>query len=162
MNRARSRERGPSRKGDLGRFWEKAFPEPNSGCWLWVGGLNQKGYGKFFYNKRPAMAHRASYEMHVGPIPDGLELDHLCRVRCCVNPDHLEPVSSSENTKRGLTPALSRDRQLSKTHCPSGHPYSPENTYLRSNGDRSCRTCERDRKRIDMRRRRAELRCEAA
>lgn len=68
-----------------------------NGCWIWQRGMYQGGYGHF----RDNYAHRASYEMHVGPIPDGLVIDHLCRVRACVNPSHMEPVTSGENTKRG-------------------------------------------------------------
>lgn len=82
--------------------WQKAFEshvhhDPNSGCWLWAGADNGVGYGKF----RGKYAHRVSYEAAKGPIPDGMHLDHLCRIRCCVNPDHLEPVTNAENARRG-------------------------------------------------------------
>jgi hypothetical protein len=116
-------------------------PEPNSGCWIWTGYLN-KGYGHVVrggYGRGPIQrwrVHRLSYETACGPIPVGLELDHLCRVRCCVNPDHLEPVTRLENIRRGEAGSNNR----SKTHCPKGHPYSEENTVLYSRG-RECRTC---------------------
>lgn len=92
----------PSKFGPKGNYIE-AFAshihfEPNSGCWLWAGADNGVGYGKF----RGKYAHRISYEMNRGPIPNGMHLDHLCRVRCCVNPSHLEPVTNAENARRGL------------------------------------------------------------
>ena len=90
------------------------------------------------------MAHRVSYEMAKGKIPDGLQLDHLCRMTLCVNPSHLEPVTPKENIRRGETAEVARLTQLSKTHCPQGHPYSGENLYLKPNGRRECRQCVRD------------------
>ena len=79
-------------------FEARVHYEPNSGCWLWAGADNGEGYGKF----RGKYAHRLSYERHKGPIPDGLHLDHLCRMPCCINPDHLEPVTNAENARRGM------------------------------------------------------------
>ena len=76
------------------------IPEPNTGCWLWLGGLNQKGYPQFKHQQRTWRAHRFMYERAKGPLPEGLTLDHLCRVRSCVNPDHLEPVTHAENCRR--------------------------------------------------------------
>ena len=107
------------------RFWEKVSPEPNTGCWFWTAGL-RNGYGAIFQeriNSKQIMryAHIVSYEMHKGPVPKGLQLDHLCRNPLCVSPYHLEPVTSGENTRRGLAPALSRIRFSSRTHCPQGH-----------------------------------------
>ena len=131
------------------RFEEKYVPEPNSGCWLWIGNLESKGYGKFYIGGRPKKAHRISYELAKGPIPAGLEPDHKCRVRCCVNPDHLEAVTHRENMKRGVFP------QSSRTHCPSGHPYDESNTYIKK-GLRSCRACQA----LRMREARARLRIE--
>ena len=125
------------------RFFNKVMPEPNSGCWLWTGAMNNTGYGAFWFNGRITKAHRASYELFVGKIPDGLQLDHLCRIRCCVNPEHLEPVTGSENVKRGLTPAINRLRESSKTHCPQGHEYNEENTYVTAAGWRKCRQCRK-------------------
>lgn len=85
------------------RLFEKVHFEPNSGCWLWVGADNGAGYGTMTSgHSTRAYAHRVSYELARGPIPDGMHLDHLCRIRCCVNPDHLEPVTNAENARRGL------------------------------------------------------------
>lgn len=84
------------------RLMEKVHFEPNSGCWLWAGADNASGYGKLAIGHSARVyAHRASYELAKGPIPDGMHLDHLCRVTCCINPDHLEPVTNRENARRG-------------------------------------------------------------
>lgn len=146
-SRTTRRPRGQSKKGVSGRFWERVIPEPNSGCWLWVGGRARYGYGTFYLNGRHVYAHRVSYEMHVGPIPAGLELDHKCRVPACVNPNHLEPVTHRENVKRGLAGIKTAEWQRSKTHCPNGHQYTADNIYYRSNGHRDCRTCSQKRSR---------------
>ncbi|MGA5354024.1 HNH endonuclease signature motif containing protein [Streptomyces thermodiastaticus] len=111
-------------------------------CWIWQAATNRKGYGIFSVNGGSTLAHRFSYELHVGPIPDGLELDHRCRVRACSNPAHLEPVTHAENVRRGKAGAHYRNR----TECPQGHPYDDQNTYRRRNGGRACRQCDRDRK----------------
>lgn len=116
-------------------------PEPNSGCWLWTGTINDSGYGRFNVSDRRERAHRLLYEYLKGPIPEGLILDHLCRVRSCVNPDHLEPVTQGENVRRGMAGATQRARQLAKTHCPHGHDYTPENTSYNWRGARVCRAC---------------------
>ena len=124
--------------------------QPN-GCWWFTGHLSKCGYGKFRY-KRQVEAHIASYELHVGPVPVGMVLDHTCHNpkictlgnkcphrRCC-NPDHLEPVTAAENSRRGGA-GLFHSR---KTHCPAGHEYTPENTYDGGKGKgRQCRTCRR-------------------
>jgi hypothetical protein len=97
------------------------------------------------------MAHRWSYEYHVGPIPDGLQLDHLCRVRRCVNPWHLEPVTNRVNSQRGKAGAVNAARQEAKEFCPYGHPYSPENTYQRPDRNgRDCRRCMRARAKVSQ------------
>ena len=85
----------------LARLEERLAPVTESGCWLWLGELNRNGYGRLSVGGRRAMAHRLAYELLVGPIAPGLVLDHLCRVRCCCNPAHLEPVTVRENTHRG-------------------------------------------------------------
>ena len=87
------------KRNDLARFDAKHTKYEN-GCWLWTGGIQPKGYGTFRFRGKHYLAHRAAYEMFVGPIPDGLEIDHTCCVRHCVNPDHLEPVTPSENVLR--------------------------------------------------------------
>lgn len=112
-------------------------------CWLWSGSLRSGGYPILWNGQRQVAAHRWSYEQHVGPIPDGLVIDHLCRVRHCVNPAHLEPVTSRENTRRSELTIASRN--AAKTHCPSGHPYDEENTHQGKLG-RYCRACLRGRK----------------
>ncbi len=91
-------------------FWDiyadKILPEPNSGCWFWMGGLSERQYGVIYPSRGTNVrAHRVAYEMTRGPIPDGLVLDHLCRVHCCVNPDHLEAVTQGENVRRGFRPS---------------------------------------------------------
>ena len=126
------------------RFDAKWIPEPNTGCWLWTASTRRGGYGGFWSGGKTVRAHRYAYERWVGPIPDGLELDHLCRNPTCVNPDHLEPVTHRENTLRGETIAAAN---AAKTHCPQGHPYDERNTYVYPNGRRNCRTCDRDRDR---------------
>lgn len=114
---------------------------PDDGCWVWTRRVNRKGYGSFSYMGKERPVHRVSYELFVGPIPEGLQLDHLCRVRACVNPAHLEPVTCRENLMRGETLAA---RQAGMTSCHRGHPFTPENTYIRpSSNIRECRACWR-------------------
>lgn len=98
---------------DLGWLFDRAHPVPFSGCWLWAGSLAGSGYARFMLNKKMVAAHRVAYELKHGPIPDGLQMDHLCRVRCCINPDHVEPVTASTNVKRGLVPAMLLERNIS-------------------------------------------------
>lgn len=127
------------------RFWGRVERCDSSGCWQWIGAKNQ-GYGKLRSRGRTYKAHRVAYEALIGPIPDGMVIDHLCRNRCCVNPAHLEPVTPVENTLRGANSV--------KTHCPHGHEYTEENTavYQRSGEARgkyrACRTCARFRARV--------------
>jgi hypothetical protein len=132
------------------RFWEKVERVPWSGCWIWIGGCNGVGYGLLWegsFSKKLKLAHRVSFEMHIGPIPAGLDLDHLCRVRCCVNPDHLEPVTRAVNINRGVVAQVHRARAELITHCPKGHPYDEANCYHHPNGTRNCRACGRERMR---------------
>ena len=123
------------------RILDNSIPEPNSGCWFWLGTLTAAGYGVIGVNYKKFYAHRLSYEAFKGNIPEGLEIDHLCRVRCCVNPDHLEAVTHRVNNQRGDTGKATGARNKAKTHCPRGHPYSGLNLYVSSKGARHCRTC---------------------
>lgn len=134
-------------------FWPKVDrdgPQPEwnpdlGNCWLWLAYIGPGGYGRFKPPGRrsPEVAHRVAYRLMVGPIDKGLDLDHLCRVRSCVNPGHLEPVTRQENLLRSpLMGGLNRE----KTHCANGHPYDEENTYFAASGRRNCRQCQRDRR----------------
>ncbi len=121
------------------RFWAKV--NKTDGCWEWTG-VTVNGYGRFLFTTgKTVRAHRFAYELLVGPIPDGLQLDHLCRNRSCVNPVHLEPVTQQENLRRGNPGKHWSDR----THCDYEHPYDEANTIMRSNGTRVCRECGRRR-----------------
>lgn len=102
----------------------------------------ENGYGRFWLEGKNVLAHRWSYEHHVAEIPEGLVIDHLCRNHGCVNPDHLEPVTISENTIRGIGPQAASERGKAITHCPQGHEYTKENTYTGGRG-RTCWTCKR-------------------
>lgn len=120
----------------LEKFWDSVLFTTD--CWEWQGMKNTKNYGQFWINGRRPMAHRLSYELHKGKIPEGLQVDHLCRNPPCVNPDHLETVTHLENMKRG---DIFQNHPFSKiTHCPQGHEYSQENTRI-YRGRRYCRTC---------------------
>lgn len=132
----------------IDRIMTRIVLDPGSGCWLWEGALTV-GYGclKPLVDepKRTDLVHRLTYEYFIGPIPDGLEPDHLCRVRSCCNPWHLEPVTRRENAIRGECGSVTRAKMLAKTHCPQGHPYSGDNLYIAKSGDRMCKTCQRTR-----------------
>lgn len=126
------------------RFWQKV--EKTAGCWIWKAARDRDGYGFFTpIHGKHLRAHRVAYELLKGPIPEGLQIDHLCRNTSCVNPNHLEPVTHLENNRRGVTSFSARNRR--KTHCPKGHPYSGDNLArwkLRSGkNQRSCRECGR-------------------
>ena len=132
------------------RFYGRVMPEPNSGCWLWDGADMTNGYGVMSLGRRrfKMLAHRFSYVLHKGKIAEGLELDHKCRVRGCVNPDHLEAVTHRTNVLRGVAPAAFHAQ---KTHCPRGHELSHPNLINRRNRtSRECKIChavqERERK----------------
>jgi len=130
------------------RFWTKVVKTES--CWLWTASQGRRGYG---YIKGDAgknvLAHRLSYEWAFGPIADGLEVDHLCRVTSCVNPEHLEAVPPPENARR---------RKGVKTHCPQGHAYTAENSLTDSRGYRLCRVCRNKVNTAGKRRRREQAR----
>lgn len=123
-------------------FFRNVDKKGDAECWPWKNVPRSDGYGTFGVNPSRG-AHRVAYELANGPIPDGLVIDHLCRNRICVNPAHLEAVTQRENVLR--SPITMPHVNRAKTHCPEGHPYSPENTYVRSSGKRECRTCRASR-----------------
>lgn len=122
---------------------ERIMPIPECGCWLWIVNWNTYGYGRLGYaHTKQVFAHRYVYEMLVGQIPDGLTIDHVCRMRACVNPAHLEPVTHSENLRRGLGPSAVN---LRKTHCSKGHAFTGDNFKHYEGYGRECRLCRRER-----------------
>ncbi len=139
-------------RNTLPKIMERVDKQAN-GCWVWTGFITPQGYGACGYRgRRHTLAHRVVYQELVGPIPDGLTLDHLCHTndhgcsggnsclhRRCVNPEHLEPVTFEENNSRGVF--------ARKTHCPAGHPYSGENLGITKAGGRFCRECGRQKAR---------------
>ncbi|KKK62121.1 hypothetical protein LCGC14_3007490 [marine sediment metagenome] len=133
------------------RFWSKVnkqgpIPEyaPHLGsCWLWTAGCNDSGYGLFWEDGKPVRAHRWAYEQEHDLIPEGKQLDHLCRTRHCIRASHLEPVTCRENLMRGDTLAA---REAKLMYCPQGHSYDEENTYVYPQGRRECRECRRQRR----------------
>ncbi len=132
----------------INRFWR--YSERESDCWNWTHQRSSDGYPRLWDGARKVQAHRFSYEYFIGPIPNGLTIDHLCRNRGCVNPYHLEPVTIAENTRRGFSAAAMNAR---KTHCIRGHPFDSSNLLLKGkNSDgintRECRTCKQERYRL--------------
>lgn len=120
----------------------ETFERSDNDCWKWTGVMHSEGYGKIGRK----YAHRVFYERLRGPIPEGLQIDHLCRNRACVNPDHLEAVTQEINLLRGNSPAAIAAR---KTHCIRGHELIPENIYLRKDcPSRMCNECRRIRARL--------------
>lgn len=123
----------------IDRLWEKT--QITDGCWEWTGRIAHNGYGRIWVERSTKPAHRVAYEHLIGPVPDGLELDHLCRNKRCVNPDHLEPVTHAENCRRadialGIRSAI--------THCSFGHEFTNRNTAYRARKGavhRVCRKC---------------------
>ncbi len=129
-------------------FMRRVSPEPNSGCWLWLGNSHENGYGR--YGKGPEWAHRVAYELFQGPIPEHLELDHLCRNRGCVNPSHLEPVTSAINTQRGC--------RAQQTECIRGHGLPLHQFGVK----RNCVICRADRQKANQPKRNAQQRARRA
>lgn len=133
---------------DESRLW----PKVEVGlCWEWTGSLTSNGYGYIRWDRKFCRVHRVVWELLVGPLPEGLEPDHLCRNRKCCNPDHLEWVTHRENTLRGNSPHAISAR---KTQCPHGHLYDEKNTYVTPDGRRRCRKCLAAKARREMRRKR--------
>ena len=129
------------------KHFDTQFCEEDRGyvtsCWIWIGSTRGRAdnlYGVYCgFDGHPVQAHRFAFERAGGVIPPGHQLDHLCRMPLCVNPDHLEPVTPAENTRRGLTSAL----RPAATHCIHGHELTPENTRITTEGHRRCRACHR-------------------
>lgn len=155
--------RPPTRRGPVTntreRFDAKWMPEPNTGCWLWTGRLNSKGYGRIRVDGHQKRAHRVSWEMHRHPIPDGLVIDHTCRVRSCVNPDHLRVVTPRVNAIENSGSVSAR--YLARATCSHGHVFDEKNTRHatvitktgRTVHARRCRQCEARTQRAYQRRR---------
>jgi hypothetical protein len=114
--------------------WQKKITVTPDGCWEWFGSISVRGYGQVRHDGRTRSTHRVMYEILVGPIPEGLHLDHLCKYTRCCNPAHLEPVTQLVNAQR--------TEQATKTHCLRGHPLSGENLVINSAGRRVCVTCK--------------------
>jgi hypothetical protein len=129
----------PHRSRERERLLSRAIIDWDTGCWNWSGSL-RKGYGRIRIGDRRPPSHIAVYELLVGPIPEGLQIDHLCRNRACCNPAHLEPVTQRTNVLRGEAPTAVNAH---KTHCVNGHEYDLINTYFRPSGGRDCRACQR-------------------
>jgi len=123
------------------------------GCWVWIGAKYPNGYGAFAGRTGPrgtnrnVLAHRWAYERYVAPIRKGATVDHLCRNRACVNPEHLEVVSRGENSRRGGGVEAAAAKRRALTHCVHGHEFTPENTYVTPEGRRACKTCKSERSR---------------
>lgn len=136
-------------KSLLARFLRNAEMNYATGCWIWKGKLKY-GYGRIHFGGRKGeskLAHKIAYEMLIGPVPTGLELDHLCRQRSCCNPEHLEPVTHAENCRRGISSLITKARHKAKTHCKFGHEFTEQNTYRRLRG-RACYTCRKTQAKI--------------
>ncbi len=119
------------------RFWEKVDKQKD--CWIWTGAKSPAGYGKIYIGNSFVGAHRISYELAKGKIPEGLTIDHLCKNPSCVNPYHLEAVTMKENVLRGTSPAAKESKQ---THCKRGHPLFGSNLWVdKKNNKRHCKEC---------------------
>ncbi len=145
----------PHPKQTAATIYARCVELPWSGCWIWMGRLN-KGYPKLSFENKTCGGHRVLYEMLIGPIPEGLTLDHLCKIPCCVNPAHLEPVTLSVNMKRADRTGMGGYAQRKRTKCIHGHLFNDENTYWDKHGYRSCKTCQRERERRYYQKRRVQ------
>jgi HNH endonuclease len=141
----------PSYRPVRERLLSRLVLDPATGCLLWTGCLRH-GYGVIEIGRKAVGVHRVAWELLVGPIPEGLELDHLCRNRACAAPAHLEPVTHRVNVLRGTSPAAAAALAVA---CPAGHAYDLVNTHVRKNGKRDCLTCARERMRRNYARKRA-------
>ncbi len=121
------------------RFWLRVGSPDNNGCRQWLGFINENGYGTITFKGHTEKAHRVAFELSGHKLLDGYDLDHLCRNRGCVNPDHLEVVDRRTNLLRGVG---STARYAQRTYCDNGHEFNEENTYLHPNGARYCRICK--------------------
>jgi hypothetical protein len=124
------------------RFWPKVDRRGPDECWPWLAARDNHGYGQMTVDYKRKKAHRLAYELLMGPIPEGLSLDHLCRHPWCVNPAHLQPVCHAENVRRGAAGIKVLLRAQLQTHCKNGHEFTDENTYLPPSGRRVCRACQ--------------------
>lgn len=137
----------PMTEADEQRFWSKVSPPDDRGCMEWVAAKGSTGYGQFRLRGSLYQSHRIAWTLVNGQIPAGMVLDHLCRNPACASPLHLEVVDTRVNTLRGEGPAAENAK---RTHCPQGHEYTAENTYVippnksNPNGGRQCRTCRRE------------------
>lgn len=138
--------RGPSLTSEADRFWRKV--DRGDGCWPWEGAVLASGYGKFWTGPRESrrceLAHRVAWHLTNGPIPAGMQIDHVCFNKACVNPAHLEPVTPKINSQRAVD--AGRRVVSQATHCKRGHEFTPENTHIIPKGWRVCRSCRRLRK----------------
>lgn len=140
--------RGPLPRSMFNRFWEKVDERSEDDCWAFSD-LNHAGYGRLWFRSPSSqqacvLAHVFSYEIHVGPVPEGLELDHTCRNRACVNPTHLEPVTHAENMRRGQAPSMLLRHA---NRCAQGHDLSEPDNYFFYRGVKNCKVCNRRRDR---------------
>ncbi|WP_350225228.1 HNH endonuclease [Arthrobacter sp. efr-133-TYG-118] len=127
------------------RFWVKVDRAGPDDCWFWTKACNKQGYGTFNSGDGVIGAHRWSWESVNGPVPENLVLDHLCRVHNCVNPGHLEPATQAVNVERAVPFGVYGSANRRKTHCPQGHLYDDENTYVSKAGSRHCQVCIKER-----------------
>lgn len=142
----------PEQAASLGHRFASKIQVASNGCWEWTAAKRRDGYGVYkLASGTTVIAHRHSYQTLIGPIPDGLQLDHLCRNRPCCNPEHLEPVTNRENSLRspllGDGVAVAQQSVRDRTHCPHGHAYDGVNTGWTRAGHRYCKTCNRERAR---------------